>query len=394
LADFRDAVILEGARTPFCRAGTIFARVSARELGRVAVREAIERSEVACHDVDEVIVGSAAGCRETSNIARVIALSAGVPRRVPAFTVNRSCGSALQAIAEAVLRIRSGEADVVVAAGTESATQTGPGVPETGLVDPISGLTMGAAAEILAREFGVTREEQDALALLSHQRSARARAEGRFGEEIVPVPLPPAFDRLADRDEGPREDQSIEALAKLPPRYEAEYGTVTAGNSCAPADGAAAVVLSTREKARVMGARPIGRVRAVAFAACEPERTGLAPIYAAALALRRAGATLGDVGLVEMHESFASQVIASLRAMASADFARDNLGQAAPLGTLDLDRTNVNGGAIAIGHPAGASGARLVLTLLREMRRRNVPLGLATISIDGGQGGAIVVEAT
>ena len=388
----RDAVILEGARTPFCRAGTGFARVSARELGRVAVREAIERSEVAPRDIDEVIVGNTAGCRETSNIARVIALSAGVPRRVPAFTVNRSCGSALQAIAEGALRIRSGESDVVVAAGTESSTQAISGVLETGLVDPVSGLNMGRAAEILAREFGVTRAEQDGLALVSHQRAARARAEGRFGEEIVPVPLPPGFERLVDRDDGPREDQSLEALAKLPPRYEKEYGTVTAGNSCGTADGAAAVVLSTREKARAMGAKPIGRVRAVAFAACEPERTGLAPIYASALALRRAGATLGDVGLVEMHESFASQVLACLRAMASADFARDNLGQAAPLGALDLDRTNVNGGAIAIGHPSGASGARLVLTLLREMRRRNVPLGLATMCIDGGQGGAIVVE--
>ena len=429
MPEARDVVILEGARTPFCRAGTLLADLDAVELGRAAVREAIERSEVSGDEIDEVVVGNIAGPHDAANVGRVIALSAGVPRRVPAATVNRNCGSALQAIADAALKIRSGEAEVVVAAGVESMSRIPVLYPEsfkrilaraaraksagarlaafaslrprdfkpvialeTGLTDPVSGLNMGETAEVLAREFGVTREEQDRFALESHRRAARAWSEGRLGQEVAPLPLPPRYDTLAEKDNGLRENQSLEALAKLKPWFDREYGTVTAGNSSQITDGAAAVVLASEEKAREARLPILGRVRAIAFAACDPERMGLGPVYATPLALARAGVTLAQIGLVEINEAFAAQVIACVRAMESASFVREKLGLSAPVGSLDPDRTNVNGGAIALGHPVGASGARLVLTLLKEMARRDVALGLATLCIGGGQGGAIVVE--
>jgi acetyl-CoA C-acetyltransferase/acetyl-CoA acyltransferase len=429
LPETRDVVVLEGARTPFCRAGTLLADLDAVELGRAAVREAIERAEVAPGEIDEVIVGNIAGPHDAANVGRVIALAAGVPRRVPASTVNRNCGSALQAIADAALKIRAGEAAVVVAAGVESMSRIPVLYPEsfkrilaraaraksagarlaafaalrprdfkpvialeTGLTDPVSGLNMGETAEVLAREFGVTREEQDRFALESHQRAARAWAEGRLADEVAPLPLPPRYETLAEKDNGIRENQSLEALAKLKPWFDREYGTVTAGNSSQITDGAAAVVLASEERARASGLPILGRVRAVAFAACDPERMGLGPAYATPMALARAGLTLEQIDLVEINEAFAAQVIACVRAMESATFARDKLGLAAPVGSLDPARTNVNGGAIALGHPVGASGARLVLTLLKEMARRDVALGLATLCIGGGQGGAIVLE--
>ena len=425
----RDVVILEGVRTPFSRAGTAFNDLPARELGRIAVREAIERADLAPREVDEVIVGNIAGPHDATNVARVVALSAGVPRSVPAYTVNRNCGSALQAIADGALKIRSGEADVVVAAGVESMSQIPVLYPESfkrilaraaraksgraklaalaslrphdfkpvialevGLTDPISGLNMGQTAEVLARDFGITRAEQDGFALESHRRAARAWQEGRLAEEVVPVPLPPRYASLSEKDNGIRENQSMEALQKLKPWFDPRYGSVTAGNSSQITDGAAAVVLASGERARAMGMRPLGRIRSWAFAACEPERMGLGPAFATPIALDRAGVSLRQIGLVEINEAFAAQVLACVRALESKDFARTHLNLPAPVGSLDPERTNVNGGAIALGHPVGATGARLVLTVLKEMIRRDVGLGLVTLCIGGGQGGAMVLE--
>ncbi len=253
---------------------------------------------------------------------------------------------------------------------------------------------MGQAAERLAREFAVTREEQDAFALESHRRAARAWREGAFAGEVVPVPLPPGYASLAERDNGMREDRTLESLGALPPRFDREYGTVTEGNSSAGSDGAAALVLTSGRKANELGAgaRALGRIRSWAFAACDPARMGLGPAHAIPMALERAGVPLGAIGLIELNEPFAAQVLACGRAMDSRAFCRDALGLDAPPGAPDPARTNVNGGAIALGDPPGATGARLVLTLLREMARRGVPLGLAALSIEGGQGGAIVVE--
>jgi len=425
----RDVVVVAGARTPFARAGTLFDELPAAELGRVAVREAIERAEIDPAALDEVIVGNILGSPDAINVARVIAMLAKVPRHVPAVTVSRNCASGLQCVADAAYRIRSGEADLVVAAAVESMSRVAlqfseealrawtrlrrsRGVarrlaalaafrprhfrPVAGLTlaltDPISGLRMGDTAELLAREFGIGRDEQDSFALRSHRRAAAAWSEGRMEGEVVPVPLPPRFTRAADRDNGVREKQTAEELARLRPVFDREYGTVTAGNASQITDGAVALVLASARRARELGLEPMGRVRAWGFVGCDPARMGLGPVFATPLALRRAGGlTMDRMDLVEINEAFAAQVLACLQAFGSRTFAERHLGSAPP-GSPDPERVNVNGGAIALGHPVAASGGRLVLTLLREMARRDASLGLATLCVGGGQGGAIVLE--
>ncbi len=425
----RRVAVVEGARTPFSKAWTDLAGIPAQELGRIAVAEAVERSGVEPGSIDEVIVGNISAPHDAANVARVISLSAGLPRSVPAYTVNRNCGSALQAIADGAFRIQHGAAELIVAAGTESMSR----IPllygeetkrillqamrakslrarlaalsrlrlrhfkpvvalETGLTDPVSSLNMGQTAEVLAKEWGIAREEQDRLALESHHRVAAAWREGRVGQEVVPIPLAPLYDRLVEKDNGYRENQTMEALARLKPHFDHRFGTVTAGNSSQITDGAAAVVLASDETVRAMALRPLGWVRSYAAAACDPERMGLGPVFATPRALAAAGLALPDIGLVEINEAFAAQMLACVRALDSDAFCREKLGLPGKVGLLDPDRTNVNGGAIALGHPVGASGARLVLTLLKEMRRRGVALGLATLCIGGGQGAAMVVE--
>jgi acetyl-CoA C-acetyltransferase/acetyl-CoA acyltransferase len=258
-----------------------------------------------------------------------------------------------------------------------------------GLTDPVSGLMMGETAEVLAEEWSVTREEQDAFALESHHRAAAAQKRGTFAEEITPVNAGEGQEVSADV--GPRPDQSAAALAKLPPVFR-KGGTVTVGNSCQVTDGAAAVVVMPGEAARAEGRTPLGYLRAFAYAGCDPKRMGLGPAFATSKLLQKTGLSLRDMDLVEMNEAFAAQVIANERAFASAAFAREHLGRDAPLGELDRARLNVNGGAIALGHPVGASGARLVLTLLHELRRRGLRRGLATLCVGGGQGAALLLE--
>jgi acetyl-CoA C-acetyltransferase/acetyl-CoA acyltransferase len=425
----RDVVVVAGARTPFVKAGTILRRVGAVELGRIAVREAIERSEIDPEAIDEVVVGNIAGPADAANVARVIALEAKIPKKVPAFTVSRNCASGIESVVEAAYRIRAGDADLVVAAAVESMSRipflftdeaqdlwtsiararsfparlagfarfrprhVKPVVAlELGLADAVSGMNMGETAEVLAREFAISREDQDAFALRSHRLAAAAWNEGRMQGEVVPVPVPPRFDELADRDNGIRESQTPEALAKLKPIFDRRFGTVTAGNSSQITDGGVALVLASGERARALGLPIMGKIRSWGFAGCDPERMGLGPVLASPLALRRAGGlTMARMERVEINEAFAAQVLACVKAFESRTFCEDNLGTAA-VGAPPLERVNVNGGAIALGHPVGASGGRLILTLLREMERANVSLGLATLCIGGGQGGAVVVE--
>jgi acetyl-CoA acetyltransferase family protein len=379
--------------------------------------------------LDEVIVGNIIGPADAINVARVIALHAKIPRSVPAFTVGRNCASGLESIVEAAYRIRAGHADLIVAAAVESMSRspflfgeeaqdiwTDAGRARTlgarvsafarfrprhfkpviglalGLTDPISGLNMGETAEILAREFGIPREEQDRFALRSHQRAAAAWAEGRMQPEVIPMPVPPVYRTAADRDNGIRENQTLEALAKLKPAFVRRHGTVTAGNASQVTDGAVGIVLASAERARALGLNVLGKVRSWGFAGCDPVRMGLGPVLATPIAMRRAGGlNLGRMDLTEINEAFAAQVLAVLRAMDSRKFCEEHLGSA-PLGAPDLDGLNVNGGAIALGHPVGASGGRLVLTLLKEMERRDVSLGLATLCVGGGQGGAMILE--
>jgi len=424
----REVVLIDGYRTPFAKAGTALADVSARELGRVAVTELLARSGVNPAEIDEVVLGNVAQPSESTNIARVVALLSGIPERVPAFTVQRNCASGLESIAQAHQKIAAGDADLIIAGGAESmsriplymseglthmferlARAKSPGdklaalstvrprdlkpriALVEGLTDPVSGLNMGETAEILAKEFGVSREAQYDFALQSHRRTVAAMESGRMAQEMVPVFAPP-YRQAVTEDVGPRRGQTLEALAKLKPYFDRRYGTVTVGNSCPITDGAAAILVASADKARELGLKPAGRIKGYAFVGLDPARMGLGPTHATPLALKRAGVAFKDIGLIELNEAFAAQVIANEIAMASAKYCREKLGLEGPIGEIDRSIMNVNGGAIALGHPVGVSGTRLALTLLREMRKRDVPLGLATLCVGGGQGAALVLE--
>jgi acetyl-CoA acyltransferase len=424
----RDVVLIDGFRTPFAKSGTALAKVHARELGRVAIAELLARHGVPPTEVDEVILGNVAQPSDSANIARVIALLAGIPERVPAVTVHRNCASGMESLVQAHERIAAGNADLIVAGGTENMSQIPLIVSEgmtraferssrakslgqrvgafagikpkdfaprvaimEGLTDPISGLNMGETAEVIAKDFGISREAQDDFALMSHRRASAATESGRLAEEIVPVFAPP-YEQAVIEDVGPRKNQSLEALAKLRPFFDRRYGTVTPGNSCPITDGAAAMIVASADKARELGLRPAGRIKSYAFVGLDPVRMGLGPAYAIPPALERAGARFTDVGLIEINEAFAAQVIGCETAMASPRWCREELGLERPVGEIDRAILNVNGGAIALGHPVGVSGTRLVLTLLREMAHRNVPLGLAALCVGGGQGAALVLE--
>jgi acetyl-CoA acyltransferase len=425
----RKVVVVEGVRTPFTKAGTALAGVPAVELARVAIRELLERAEIDPAAVDEVILGNAAPPADAPNIARVAALEAGIPERIPAFSVQRNCASGFQSLTDGYNEIALGQADVVVAGGVESmsnvpllfpdrfadvmenlqrakslpgkmaaATQLRPGhlkpviALAEGLTDPVCGLNMGETAELLAAEFGLSRRAQDEYALRSHQRTAAAWADGRFAEEVTPVFVPPEYDDVVAEDVGYRPQQTLAALEKLSPVFARRDGTVTAGNSSMITDGAAALLLMEEERARADGFRPLGRIVAFAYAGLDPSRMGLGPAFATPLALERAGFDLADIGLVELNEAFAAVVLANQEFFASRRWAEEALGRAAPIGVLRDEILNVNGGAIALGHPIGATGSRLALTLLLEMKRRDVELGLATLCVGGGLGGAIVFQ--
>ena len=421
--------IVEGLRTPFAKAGDELKTVQADDLGAGIVREVMDRVDVARSDVDEVIIGNVAQPAHAANIARVVALKAGFSESVIAHTVHRNCASGMQSITAAAGQIATGESRIVVAGGTESMSHIplmyGPEMTELfqrlfrarsararlaalcsfrpkflkpiigvmqGLTDPVCGLNMGQTAEVLSKEFHITQEEQDAYALQSHLRALDAIKEGRLSEEIHPVPIPPRYDSMLEADSGPRDGQTIEALAKLRPYFDRHNGTVTVGNACPITDGAAAVVLMSESEAKQRGLPRLGYLREYAYAGLEPNRMGLGPVYATAKVLDRAGLSLSDIDLIELNEAFAAQVLACVKAFESDSFAQTYLGRESALGRIQMDRLNVNGGAIALGHPVGTTGTRLVVTLLREMQRRGLNRGLATLCIGGGQGAALILE--
>jgi acetyl-CoA acetyltransferase family protein len=446
MASDRDVVLVEGVRTPFAKAGTKLKDVHPAELGRIAVHELIERANLDVNQVEEVIMGNTGNPPDAVNIARVIGLRAGVPLKVPAVSVHRNCASAMESITIGFERIKAGTLDVVIAGGAETMSQmpilmsrpfvktfeklagarstgqqlgaiwnllkadlnqvkelmTTPPMAATaykprfsimeGLTDPFVGINMGQTAEVLAKEFGITREQQDNFAMKSHHKAANAQKSGRLAEEITPVFSPPDYRDIIADDVGPRAEQSMEQLAKLKPFFDKKYGTITVGNACPITDGAGAVLLMSRAKAKELGHKPIASIRSYAFAGLEPERMGLGPAYSTPIALKRAGLTLKDMGLIELNEAFAAQVIACMMAMDSDKFCKEKLGLSAKVGTVDESKLNVNGGAIALGHPVGATGTRLVVTLMKEMKKRDVQFSLATLCIGGGQGGTIVLE--
>ena len=419
-------VIVAGCRTPFLRSGTGFARLSAIELGKVAVREALARSGLRGDDVDHLVYGTVVHDPQAPNIAREVGLAV-LPKTVPAVTVSRACASANQAIADAAALIELGQADVVIAGGAESLSRVPITVSEKlsrslieasrakslgarlapfkrirprdlvpvtpAIAEPTTGESMGEAAERMAKENGISRVDQDAWALRSHRRAAAGVADGRIPAEIAPVYLPPRFDDVVTADNGIRSDTSMEALARLAPVFDRKHGSVTAGNASPLTDGASALVLMSEEKAKAEGIRPLGWVRSWAWSALDPGTQLLqGPAWAAPWALDRAGVDMKDIELMEMHEAFAAQVLSNLQAWESREFARRELGRDTAVGHPDVERINVMGGSIAIGHPFGATGGRITLTLLDEMARRGAQLGLVTVCAAGGLGFAMVLE--
>jgi acetyl-CoA acyltransferase len=389
-----EAVIVSAVRTPVGRAPKgALATTRPDDLAATALTEALNRvPNLDRNEVEDVILGCAQPEGEAGfNIARFSALRAGLPVEVPGVTVNRLCASGLEAIAQADMRIRTGTDRVVIAGGAESMSMIPMGgskpSPNPWLAEnyPASLLTMGLTAERVARRYKVSREDQDAFALASHQKALAAQAAGRFEEELVPVTVttstpgtkagkPQVNETLLTADEGPRADTSAEALARLKPVFHAQ-GTVTAGNASQTSDGAAAAVLMDARRAQELGLQPLARLVAYTATGCLPEEMGVGPIYAIPKVLKMAGLTLEDIGLIELNEAFAAQTLAVIR-------------------TLDLDpeKVNVNGGAIALGHPLGCTGAKLTATLLSEMRRRQVRYGMVTMCVGGGMGAAGIFE--
>jgi acetyl-CoA acetyltransferase family protein len=396
-----ELVIVDGVRTPFCKMGTDLASLTADDLGRVAVQALLARTGLDPGVVDEVIFGCVGQPPDAMNVARVIALRAGIPESVPAVTVHRNCASGFESVTTAAERMAAGRGSVFIVGGTESMSQIPLLFSESaarkfaklsrakspmqklgmmgamrpndfapraglrlGLSDPVSGMNMGETAELLARERGISRKQQDEFALRSHQRAAAAR--GKIVDEICPVYV---SGKAVTQDNGVRDEQTMEQLAKLRPAFDSMVGTVTPGNSSQITDGAVALLVMTAARARELGFKPLGRVESYAYTGCDPARMGLGPVSA----IRKTGRPLAEADLIEINEAFAAQVMAVL----------------GELGDISMEKLNVNGGAIALGHPVGATGSRLILTALKELQRRDAHKALVSLCVGGGQGGAI-----
>jgi acetyl-CoA acyltransferase len=424
----RRVAIVAGVRTPFAKAGTAFKSISAIDLGKLCVAELLQRTNLDGKEVQALVFGTVIPSVLAPNIAREVSLLPLLPKGVQAFSVSRACASANQAITDAADQIALGHLDVAIAGGSESLSnipilhaqgfadalvlaskaRSFPArlkalsrirpkdlVPVTpAIAEPSTGETMGQSAEKMAKLNAIAREEQDHFALRSHRLAAAGTADGRLTAEIMPVYVPPRFDSVLTSDNGIREDTSYEQLAALKPVFDRKYGSVTAGNSSPLTDGGACVLLMNEEKARALGYPPLGIIRSYAYAALDPgEQLLQAPVLAAPVALKRAGLSLKDIDLVEMHEAFAAQVLSNLKGFESKYWA-ERAGFSQPVGEVDRAKLNVMGGSIAIGHPFGATGARITTTLLNELRRRGGQFGLMTVCAAGGMGFAMVVERT
>ena len=421
--------ILSGRRTPFCRAGGELATAHPVGLGVSAVHAALEQARLSPDQIDEVVMGNVSGPADSANIARVISLQSGIPQDRVAHTVNRNCASGMESILTGWQILNERRAATVIAGGTESMSKIPllfrqsaadlltnlqrekslfgrlkvlsrlrprhfrpvPGVV-LGLTDPTCGLNMGQTAENLAREFAISRADQDAFALASHVAAVDARERCFLSGEVAAFDVGQAGDvALVEKDRVPRAGQTIDALQKLRPIFAAD-GSVTAGNSCPLTDGAAAVVMKRAADVDITSQAPLGYVTSYAIAGCDPTRMGLGPVYAIAKLLQETGLSLQHFDLFEINEAFAAQVLACLAALESDRFAQQELNRTQAVGAIARDRLNVNGGAIALGHPVGTTGTRMIITLLRALRERGLQRGLATLCVGGGQGVAMVVE--
>jgi len=419
--------ILAGIRTPFVKSGDVFKDIPAYDLARLVCREVIDRSGVPVDRIDEVILGNVAQPAEAANIARVSALLAGVPIRVPAVTVHRNCASGMESITTAYDRLLAGQGKLMLVGGTENMSRIPFFYPQSfseklaalqrartlgqkagvlstfrfgdfspriglilGLTDPICGLGMGQTAEVLAKLFRISRYEQDTFALGSHRKAVAGRA--RLADEQMPVITP---NLSVTQDNGPRENQSLEALEKLRPVFDRRYGTVTAGNTCPVTDGAAAFLVCLEKDVETLEfpGRPLGFLRGYAYAGCPPDQMGLGPVFAASKLLKSQKVSMRAIDLFEINEAFACQVLSCLKLFGSTALRKKyDLDAEDFLAEIPPDRLNVNGGAIALGHPVGSSGSRLVLTALKELHRRGAASALATLCVGGGQGAALLLE--
>jgi len=422
----RRVAVVAGVRTPFARAGTALKDFTAIELGKLCVAELIQRANLDGKEVNAIVYGTVVPSVIAPNIEREVSLMPMLPKGCEAYTVSRACASANQAITDAADQILLGHNDVVIAGGAESLSNVPilhsramseklvafsrsksaaqrlkilgsirpkDLIPITpAIAEPSTGESMGESAEKMAKINHIAREDQDELALRSHQRAAQGTRDGRLTAEIMPVYLPPKLDSAMTSDNGVRTDTSREQLAALKPVFDRRYGSVTAGNSSPLTDGASAVLLMSAERAKALGYSPLGFIRSYAYAALDPgEQLLMGPVLAAPVALARAGLTLENMDLVEMHEAFAAQVLSNLQGFESREWAK-RAGLDEPVGAVDLERLNVMGGSISIGHPFGATGGRILTTLLNELNRRRGEFGLMTVCAAGGMGHAMVVE--
>ena len=419
--------VVRGLRTPFAKSGTHYAHLSALDLGKLVVAELVQRSGIDPNTIQEVVFGNVIPSVKAPNIAREIVLGTGLPRKVPGYTVSKACASSNQAITSAADMIFRGYADIVVAGGSESLSDIpilfsknfadalvssskqksvggklgsfrkirpkdlAPDAPA--IAESTTGLTMGESAEKMAKENGITREAQDKFALQSHHRAAEATASGRFKEEVMTVLVPPGYDDVVETDNLIRGDSTLEAMAKLRPVFDRKYGTITAANASPLTDGAAAVILMSEDKAKALGIKPIGFIKSYAYAATDPfDQLLQGPVFALPVALERAKISLKDIGVIEMHEAFAAQVLSNIQWIGSKKIAQERLGRSEPVGDIDPEKINLTGGSIALGHPFGATGSRIVTTVCNELQRTGQQYGLVTVCAAGGMGVAMVLE--
>jgi len=424
----KEVFLVDGKRTPQAKSGMDLKEVPVPYLGSGLIRHLLDKYNIPRDAVDEVIVGNTGNPAKYPNVGRVIALEAGLDKKTSGYTVHRNCASGMEALSQGYLKIQSGRSDLLFCGGVENMSQMpllfgkemtdlfinlmkaktttdkfkvitkfrfpylSPVVAiEVGLTDPFCGLNMGQTVELLARELNISREEQDEFANSSHQKAVAAIKEGKFKDEIIPIHAGKNLDRLLDTDIGPRENSTLEGLSKMRPYFDRKSGTVTVANSCPITDGGSMVMLCSEEALKRYNLEPMAKILDYHFHGLEPERMGMGPLLASHGVLKRLGMKMDQMDLVELNEAFAAQVLAVRKGLGQKAVA-EKFGLDEVMGDVPDEKLNVNGGAIALGHPVGSTGSRLVVTLSHELKRRKAKFGLATLCIGGGQGGAMVIE--
>lgn len=423
----KEVYLVDGRRSPQAKSGTVFKDIPPPYLGHYLIRDLVNKYQIAKDDVDEVIIGNTGTPAKYPNIGRVIALEAGLDNKTSGYSVHRNCASGMEALSQGFDKIASGRCDIVFAGGVENMSQ----MPliygkkmtdffiemmkaktpsqkmkiassfrpsflkpiiaiEQGLTDPFCGLNMGQTAEKLAREYNISRVEQDTFANESHAKTVKAMKDGEFKDEILPMITGEKLDKIIDEDYGPRESSTVEKLAKLKPYFDRKNGTVTVGNACPITDGASMWLMCSKEAVEKYNLKPIAKMVDYHFHGLEPERMGLGPVLAMHGALKRAGMKLSEMDLIEINEAFAAQILACKKVAASQELS-SKWGIDA-IGEIDDSKLNVNGGGIALGHPVGSTGSRIVVTLAHALKKRNKKFGIASLCIGGGQGGAVIIE--